>query len=275
MKTRYFADQVRYQTMTSEELRNVFLIEKLFRENSLDLFYTEADRGIVGSAVPVTDSLKLAAGKEIVSEYFTERREIGVINIGSTGTITVDGESYILENLDGLYIGRSSREVLFSSKDSAKPAKFYLLSYPAHKVYPTKKIVISEAETQALGSQENANNRVIYKYIHPSGIKSCQLVMGFTVLASGNVWNTMAPHTHERRSEIYLYFDLGDDILFHFMGKPEQTKHLVVRNGQAVMSPSWSIHSGVGTKHYSFVWGMGGENQDFDDMDFIDLGNLQ
>lgn len=275
METRYLADQVRYQRMNTEELRQTFLIANLFQEGKVVLYYTEADRGVVGSVVPLDKSLQLPAGKELAAKHFADRREIGVINIGSTGIVTVDGRAFELNKLDGLYIGRGSKKITFSSKDKKSPAKFYLLSYPAHKAYPTKKIRQMDSEKVPLGSTEMSNKRVIYKYIRPGAVESCQLVMGYTILERGSVWNTMAPHTHERRTEIYMYFDLNDQLLFHFMGKPDQTRHLVVREGQAVISPSWSIHAGAGTKNYTFIWGMGGENQEFGDMDGIDMSGIK
>ncbi|HES59785.1 MAG TPA: 5-dehydro-4-deoxy-D-glucuronate isomerase, partial [Caldithrix sp.] len=241
------------------------------------LIYTDVDRAIVGSAVPGSKSLKLEASKkEMSAEYFTERREIGVINIGAKGNITVDGKSYELENKDGLYIGRGSKDIGFSSANAKEPAKYYILSYPAHTDYPTKLIKKSEANPVHLGSLEEANKRTIFQYIHENGVKSCQLVMGFTQLESGSIWNTMAAHTHQRRTEIYMYFDMGkNDLVFHFMGKPDATKHLIIRNGQAVLSPSWSLHAGAGTRNYAFIWGMGGENQEFTDMDGIAMDELK
>jgi 4-deoxy-L-threo-5-hexosulose-uronate ketol-isomerase len=269
MKMRYLADQVRYQRMNAEECRETFLVEDLFQPDKVVLHYTEADRGIVGSAVPVKNKLSLAGGKELASAYFGERREIGIINIGEPGMVVVDNQEFKMANRDGLYIGRGARDISFLTDDEKHPARFYLLSYPAHQNLPHRKITQQQAETVQLGSQQMSNKRTIYKYIRPPEVESCQLVMGLTTLDTGNVWNTMTPHTHERRTEIYMYFDLDDQILFHFMGKPEQTRHLVIRDGQAVISPSWSIHAGAGTKAYSFIWGMGGENQEFDDMDGI------
>jgi 4-deoxy-L-threo-5-hexosulose-uronate ketol-isomerase len=188
----------------------------------------------------------------------------------------VDGEKYKMNNRDGLYIGRGHKKIEFSSEDSKNPAKFYILSYPAHTEYPTALIKMSEANPVHLGSQEEANKRTIYQYIHENGVKSCQLVMGFTQLETGSIWNTMSAHTHQRRTEIYMYFDMGkNDLVFHFMGKPEATRHLVVRNGQATLSPSWSLHSGAGTRSYAFIWGMGGENQEFTDMDGIEMDHLK
>ncbi|MFB0516553.1 MAG: 5-dehydro-4-deoxy-D-glucuronate isomerase [Candidatus Neomarinimicrobiota bacterium] len=274
MEIRYLADQVRYQQMNSQELRETFLIQDLFVQDQVSLYYTETDRCVVGSAVPVNQALRLSVGKELASDYFAERREVGIMNIGATGSVVADGTAYELRNREGLYVGRGSKEIVFHSASAEQPAKFYLLSYPAHKAYPTKKVGKQQASTVALGSVEKANKRTIFKYIHPASMESCQLVMGLTELEKGSVWNTMPPHTHERRTEIYMYFDLGDDLLFHFMGAPEQTRHLVVREGQAVVSPSWSIHAGVGTSNYAFIWGMGGENQEFDDMDGIDLDKI-
>ncbi len=277
MDVRYVADQVRYQTMTTDELRNSFLVEKLFKEGQVYLLYTDVDRAIVGSAVPTSTKLMLEASKkEMSAEYFAQRREIGVINIGSKGVIIVDGQKYELENRDGLYIGRGSKQIEFESVDSKNPAQYYLLSYPAHTEYPTSLVKKTNANPVHLGSQEEANKRTIYQYIHENGVQSCQLVMGFTQLEPGSIWNTMSAHTHQRRTEIYMYFDMGkDDLVFHFMGKPEATKHLVIRNGQAILSPSWSLHSGAGTHNYAFIWGMGGENQEFTDMDGIAMNNLK
>jgi 4-deoxy-L-threo-5-hexosulose-uronate ketol-isomerase len=277
MEVRYVADQIRYQTMTTDELRMTFLVENLFRNGRIGLLYTDVDRAIIGSAVPTDKKLEMKASKkEMASEYFTERREVGVINIGDNGEVTVDGRTYKMGNRDGLYIGRGGKKIEFASKDKKKPAKFYIQSYPAHTAYPTTLIKHAEANPVRLGDQETANKRTIYQYIHANGVKSCQLVMGFTQLEPGSIWNTMAAHTHQRRTEIYMYFDLGKkDLLFHFMGMPENTRHLVVRNGQAVLSPSWSMHAGAGTRSYAFIWGMGGENQEFTDMDGIDMGELR
>jgi len=276
METKYLADQIRYQRMNTGELRETYLLENNFNPGSLDLVYSDSDRAIVGSAVPQKKELKLEGVKELSSDFFAQRREIGIINIGSEGTITVDGKTYSMDKLDGLYIGCGSKEICFSSEKEDDPAYFYILSYPAHKKYPTTQAKISDAEAVNLGSKAESNERTIYKYIHPAGIKSCQLVMGFTILAEGSVWNTMPAHTHERRTEVYMYFDLDENaVLFHLMGKPEETRHIVMRNRQAVLSPSWSIHSAAGTKKYSFVWGMGGENQEFADMDGIEMGRLR
>jgi 4-deoxy-L-threo-5-hexosulose-uronate ketol-isomerase len=277
MEVRYTADLVRYQTMTATELRQSFLLENLFAPNKIELVYSDLDRAIVGSAVPVKKELSLdASEKEMAANYFAERREIGVINIGAQGVVRVDGKSYELDNRDGLYVGRGSTSILFSSRDAQQPARFYIQSYPAHTAYPTTLVKMAEANQVHLGSPEEANKRTIYQYIHINGVQSCQLVMGFTQLEVGSIWNTMSTHTHQRRTEIYLYFDLGaQDVVFHFMGKPDETRHLVIRNDQVVLSPSWSIHSGVGTRSYAFIWGMGGENQEFSDMDGVQMEKLR
>jgi 4-deoxy-L-threo-5-hexosulose-uronate ketol-isomerase len=276
MQVHYLADRIRYQRMTSKELRETFLVTDLFQKNKIILHYSEIDRTILGSVVPVKRKLSLEAGKEIAAKYFAQRREVGILNIGSTGQVDVDGKNFLLDAKDGLYIGRGSKDISFSSKNPDKPAQFYLLSYPAHRDYPTSLIKKSEAEHVKLGSDDACNKRIINKYIHPNGVKSCQLVMGYTELAQGSVWNTMPTHTHERRTEVYFYFNVETNTLvFHLMGTPEETRHLVVENKQAVLSPSWSIHSGVGTRNYSFIWGMGGENQDFDDMDFVEMKKLR
>ena len=263
--------------MNSEELRNNFLVDSLFKPGELTLIYTDVDRSIIGSAVPVNKELSLTGSKkETASDYFAERREIGIINIGAKGSVNVDGILYVLEKKDCLYIGKGAKEIKFFSKDPADPSSFYIASYPAHKEYSVKLIKFTDAEKQSLGSSENCNKRVINKYILPGKVESCQLVMGLTEIENGSVWNTFPPHTHQRRTEIYLYFDLKEDsIVFHFMGEEKETRHLIVRDKQAVISPSFSIHSGVGTSNYSFIWGMGGENQVFDDMDGLNLKNIK
>ncbi len=276
MEVRYSPNPDNMALLTSEELREAFLVESLFKPDSVELLYSDADRAIIGSAVPVSKTLKLQASKkEMAAGYFAERREIGIINIADAGAIKVDGKDFEMNKKDTLYIGRGSKEISFSSKDKNKPACFYLVSYPAHASYPTSKMTKSEATAVNLGDQDHANKRTIYKSIHPGGLKSCQLVMGFTELEAGSIWNTMPPHTHMRRTEIYMYFDLPEEnLVCHLMGQPDQTRHLFLRNRQAVISPSWSIHAGAGTSNYSFIWSMGGENQDFDDMDFIKLSEL-
>jgi len=262
--------------MNTEELRAAFLLDGLFKPDSVEWSYFEVDRTIVGSAVPVKRSLGLKAPKEMRSAFFAERREVGILNIGGGGAVAVDGHVHKLGKKDALYIGRGSREIEFASEKSAEPARFYFLSYPAHREYPVQKVSRADAESQKLGSPEGANQRTIHKMILPGKVQSCQLVMGFTELAAGSVWNTMPPHTHDRRNEVYLYFDMDENSrVFHLFGLPQETRHLVVSGGQAVVSPSWSIHSGVGTGAYTFCWGMGGENQEFSDMDAVQMGDIR
>lgn len=268
METRYSRDPQTFARMNTSEIRGEFLIEDLFTPGNIILNYLHVDRMIVGSAVPTNSPLQLEAGEELRAQYFAERREIGVFNIGGQGMISVDEGQFEMAYQDMLYIGRGSKKVFFLSADISHPARFYIVSLPAHKEYPTTHIDKTQANRVDLGNKEAANIRTIYQYIHEGGVPSCQLVMGFTELASGSVWNTMSAHTHERRSEVYMYYNLsGDNVIFHLMGDPHETRHMVVRDGQAVISPSWSIHAGAGTNHYSFVWAMGGENQSFDDMD--------
>ena len=275
MNIRYTIGKNEYKRMTTDELRDAFLVD-LFETGKMNLLYCEVERGVVGAVVPTAGSLKLEAGQELAADYFCQRREVGVLNLGAAGTVTVDGTEYKMDNLDGLYIGRGSKEIVFESDSAEDPARFYLISYPAHAAYPTTLAKQADANALELGTVEDANKRTIYQYIHENGIKSCQLVMGFTVLEPGSVWNTMPCHTHERRTEVYLYFGLDEESrVFHMMGPGDETRHLVVGNEQAVISPMWSIHSGCGTCNYSFCWGMGGENQRFDDMDHIAIKNLK
>jgi 4-deoxy-L-threo-5-hexosulose-uronate ketol-isomerase len=275
MDIRYPPDPGHFERMNTAEIKQSFLIKDLFVPDELKLVYSHVDRMVIGSAVPTSTPLLLEAGPELATEYFAQRREIGVLNIGAQGAVNVDGQAYTMSNRDVLYIGLGSREIEFSSADTSNPARFYLVSLPAHTSYPTRLARQDAAEPVRLGSQAESNQRVIYKCIHPQGIRSCQLVMGFTELAEGSVWNTMAAHTHERRSEVYMYFDLpGDAVVFHLMGQGHETRHLVVRDRQAVISPSWSIHAGAGTRNYSFVWAMGGENQEFGDMDAVGMDQL-
>lgn len=276
MTERHPADPVRFQRMTTTEIREGFLVEHLFTPGDLRSIYWHVDRAVFGSAAPLDKSLALTASRELAAEYFCQRREIGVMNVGDDGSITVDGKTYEMANRDCLYIGRGSKQVEFASADSSKPAMFYFISFPAHTVHPVSHLKMADAEPLHLGSAVQCNERTIYKYIHPDGAKSCQLVMGFTVLAEGSVWNTMPAHLHPRRSEIYMYFDIAPETqVFHFMGKPEETRHIGVGNRQVVMSPSWSIHSGVGTGNYSFIWAMGGENQDFSDIDGVPVPEVR
>lgn len=275
METRYPPDPAGVQGMTTDELRNRFLIDGLFGPGLSSMIYWAFDRSVVGSAVPTSGLLTLEASKELASEYFAQKREVGVLNIGREGFINVDGTQYPMNHRDVLYIGMGSRKIEFGSADPTQPACFYIVSYPAHTSYPTVRVSREEAAATDLGSKEAANVRTIRKYIHPGGAKSCQLVMGVTDLAEGSVWNTMPAHTHARRSEVYMYFNMNDDdLVLHLMGEPNQTRNIMVRNTQVVLSPSWSIHSGVGTRGYSFCWAMGGENQDFGDMDGVQMQEL-
>ncbi|MEC0176741.1 5-dehydro-4-deoxy-D-glucuronate isomerase [Paenibacillus favisporus] len=277
MEIRYASHPQEVKAFDTARLRQEFLIESMFVADQLTLYYTHVDRFIVGGAVPVNQSVKLEADpKTMGADTFLERREIGIINVGGPGTISVDGTDYSIDSKDCLYVGLGAKEVVFSSSDKANPAKYYLNSTPAHKAYPTVKAAISEASPNNLGSLSNSNERTIYRYIHTGGIQSCQLVMGMTLLKPGSMWNTMPCHTHNRRSEVYFYFDMPEDgSVFHFMGEPQETRHLVVRNEQGVISPSWSIHSGVGTNSYTFIWGMAGENQIFEDMDPVGMDELK
>jgi 4-deoxy-L-threo-5-hexosulose-uronate ketol-isomerase len=276
MEVRYSPDPIRFERMTTEETRRHFLVESLFGADEIQMIYVDVDRVIAGSAVPARQSLALTSASELRADFFCQRRELGVLNVGQAGTVIVDGRRFTLLNRDGMYIGRGSKDITFESDDSGSPAMFYLVSYPAHASYPTMHISKAQAAAVNLGSVPQANKRTIFKYIHPDGVKSCQLVMGFTEMAEGCVWNTMPPHTHERRMEVYMYFDFPDTArVFHLMGKHDQTRHIVVAPRQAVISPSWSIHSGVGTQAYTFCWAMGGENQTFDDMDPIAIGDLK
>ena len=260
----------------TSRLREEFLIDDLFRDNEIKLVYSHIDRIITGSAVPVGKTLPLTAGDELRAEYFLQRREMGVINIGGEGVVTVDGVEYALRCKDGLYIGRGGKEIAFASRDAGNPAKFYLNSAPAHKTCPTVLIKPEDCVKVELGTLEESNHRTICKYILPGQVESCQLVMGMTSLMPGSVWNTMPCHTHDRRMEVYLYFDLpADAVVFHYMGEPTETRHIVMRNQQAVISPSWSIHSASGTRAYTFIWGMVGENQAFDDMDAVAMQDIK
>ncbi|MDI3477654.1 MAG: 4-deoxy-L-threo-5-hexosulose-uronate ketol-isomerase [Thermoanaerobacterium sp.] len=276
MEVRYASHYEDVKHYDTTELRKHFLIENLFTPGKLNMVYSHVDRIIVAGAVPTDKPLYLEASKELGSNYFLERREMGIINIGGTGIVNLDGERYELNNSDGLYVGMGIKEVSFESLDANNPAKFYINSATAHKSYPTVKIGLSEANKVKAGTDEECNKRTINQYVHPAVCQSCQLVMGMTILEPGSIWNTMPCHTHERRMEVYLYFNMDEDnVVFHFMGTPNETRHIVVKNEQAVISPSWSIHSGVGTKNYTFIWGMVGENQTFTDMDEIPTKDLR
>lgn len=267
------SDSMYYNT---EELRENYLAAEVFAKDEIQLTYSHVDRIIFGGAMPASKTLKLEAGKELGVTYFLERRELGIINVGGEGTVVLDGKEYPMIKGDGLYVGKETKEVLFKSKDAKNPAKFYLNSTPAHAVYPTVKIEFSKANPKQMGDEQNLNKRTIYQYVHPAVCQSCQLLMGMTILDPKNVWNTMPCHTHERRMEVYFYFDMKEDArVIHLMGEPNETRHIVMKNEQAVISPSWSIHTGVGTSNYTFIWGMAGENQTFDDMDAVAMDQLR
>ncbi|MDK0557817.1 5-dehydro-4-deoxy-D-glucuronate isomerase [Clostridium perfringens] len=276
MRTRYAnnpRDSKRYDT---EELRENYLVEDIFKDDQIEIVYSHVDRIIFGGIKPVYKELKLEAGKEMGVDYFLERRELGIINIGGKAIVTIDGTEYELKEKDGLYVGKGNKEVSFKSVNPEEPAKLYVNSVPAHKEYETVKIDIEKANPVRLGDNKTLNKRTIYQYVHPNVCESCQLLMGLTMLEPGNAWNTMPCHTHERRMEVYFYFDMDEDTrVFHLMGEPTETRHLVVKNEECVISPSWSIHSGVGTSNYTFIWGMCGENKTFDDMDNIPMDVLR
>ncbi len=276
MRIYQMADKVRYSRMTTEERRATFLLEGLFKPGEIKCVYVDLDRTVIGSAVPTGEALRLETEPELRADYFLERRELGVLNTGGPGSVEVDGVSFELDKLDCLYVGRGSKSVLFRSKSASEPASYYLLSYPAHREYPTAMVKFKDLEGLKLGAAETCNKRAIYKAIHKDGLQSCQLVMGFTLLEPGSNWNTMPPHTHMRRSEIYLYFDVDPaHRVLHLMGPTDETSHIMVADREVVVSPGWSIHAGVGTKNYTFCWGMGGENQDYADMDLATIAELK
>lgn len=261
--------------MTTAEIRESFLVPQIYQMGGFNGLFTDLDRLVVAGAVPVDSPLDLPNHRETGRAFFLERRELGAINTGGPGEVTVDGQTFPVEPLGCIYVGMGSQNVTFASKDPQNPAKFFILSCPAHTQYPTTVATRDEATIVALGSQATANQRVIRQYIHENGIQSCQLVMGFTELAEGSVWNTFPPHTHNRRTEVYFYFDMDERVLAHFMGEPTATRHLFIQNEQTVLSPSWSIHSGCGQGNYKFIWGMAGENQQFTDMDAIQPSELR
>ncbi len=276
MKTIQLPDEMRSMSLSTEQLRQSFLLDSLFAEGCIELVYVDLDRTVIGGAMPLDKPLLLPCPHELRAQAFLERRELGALNIGGNGAVEVDGQRYDIARLDALYVGRGASSVTFHSDDVKCPACFYLLSYPAHAAYPTTRIVFEHQAPLTLGAQPTANLRHISKLIHLEGTRSCQLVMGITRLEEGSVWNTMPPHTHMRRSEVYLYFDLDPaDRVVHLMGSPQQTRHLLVANRQVVISPGWSIHAGVGTRNYKFCWGMGGENQVYTDMDPVAVTDLR
>ena len=276
MRTLFVSDPIRYPRMTTEELRESFHIGGLSRLGEIHLSYVDLDRAVVGVASPTDQPIALESSPELRAAYFTERRELGALNTGGEGIVHVGNSTYSLANLDLIYIGRGNPEIRFESRSKQSPAVFYLLSYLAHTTYPTTLIKKESAQPTDIGSTAQCNRRTIYKYIHAAGAQSCQLVMGVTHLQEGSNWNTMPAHTHMRRSEIYFYFDLAEGArIFHMMGPAAQTRHIVVADREAVVSPGWSIHAGVGTQAYKFCWGMGGENQDYADMDPVTLADLR
>ena len=275
MKLHYFSTPAATNTLSTEQLRETFLIGGLFRPGEVIAHYTDIDRMICGAAVPTGAPLGLPTDKELGTSFFLERREIGILNVGSgAGVVRVGGIAHTLSTLDCLYIGLGEKDVVFENGPAGQ-AQFYFVSTPAHAKHPTTVARRADASAAPIGDATKANRRTILKYIHPEGIKSCQLVLGFTEFEPGNIWNTMPPHTHSRRTEIYLYFDLGENIAMHFMGEPQATRHLVVRDREVVLSPAWSIHCGVGTGAYRFVWAMGGDNQNFSDMDPAPIATLK
>ena len=280
MDIRYSCNQKDFKRYTTEETRNEFLITGLYKADEVVAVYSHVDRMVTLGCMPVSETVSIDKGIDVWANfgttYFLERREIGIFNIGGAGKISVDGKEYKLGYKDCLYITKGAKEVLFSSDDAQKPAKFYMVSAPAHCSYETRLIKIEDAAKKPLGAMETSNKRVINQFIHPSVLKTCQLSMGMTCLEPGSVWNTMPAHTHERRMEVYTYFEIPEgNVVFHMMGEGNETRHIVMQNEEAVISPSWSIHSGAGTSNYTFIWAMGGENQEFDDMDVIPTTELR
>ena len=269
-------DAERTRRLTTDELRDRFLVQDLFQDGQVTLRFVDLDRVVLGGAVPTAAPLDLGVPEELAADSFTERRELGVLNVGGAGSVRVGDESYDLAPRDLLYVGRGSGAVAFESESADAPARFYLVSYPAHAEHPTTLVRQQDAEKAELGSAEKVNRRDLYKYVRPGGVESSQLVMGVTEIKAGSAWNTMPAHTHARRTEVYLYFDLADDdVVFHMMGEPQEVRTVVVRDGEAVLSPGWSIHAGAGTGRYSFCWAMGGENQDFADMQHVAMTDLR
>ena len=276
MEIRFQNSPAEVAMMDTDELRENFLSDDLVQEGSIRFLYSHYDRVIIGGASPAGEPLSLENDPELRADFFMQRRDLGIINVGGNGSVSVDGTRYELSKLEALYAGMGVRDVQFNSSDPANPAIFFLMSAPAHQSYPTRKMGKEEASPAHMGDLETANKRTIYKYIHADGIKSCQLVMGLTVLEKGSVWNTMPAHTHTRRMEAYFYFDVPDQHrVFHFMGEPAQTRHMLVANNNAILSPPWSIHSGCGTSNYSFIWGMAGENYSFTDMDAVPIPDIR
>jgi 4-deoxy-L-threo-5-hexosulose-uronate ketol-isomerase len=274
MKIHHSPSPSETKVLGTQQLRDAFLIGQLFQPGKVTAHYTDLDRMIAGGAVPTEKPLTLPHAKATGTDYFLARREIGIVNVGAPGAITVGGTRYAMDSLDCLYIGLGEQDVTFENGASGQ-AQYYFISTPAHAKYPTAHATRGQGNANPIGDAAKCNRRRITKYIHPEGIKSCQLVLGFTEFESGSVWNTMPPHTHSRRTEIYFYFDLGDDLVMHLLGEPQDTRHVIVRDREVVLSPSWSVHAGVGTGSYRFIWAMGGDNQTFSDMDQIPLSELR
>ena len=276
MEIRYAVHPDHGKNLDTRGMRKNFLVESLFKRGEIKMVYSHVDRIVTGSAVPLSAALALEGGKELGSSYFLERREMGIINIGGPGKVITETQTYIVGARDGLYLGAGTKDVRFESDSPDKPAEFYINSAPAHKAFPSRIVTLKDAKEVNLGSSAESNQRTIHQFIHPDVVESCQLVMGMTILKQGSIWNTMPAHTHDRRMEVYLYFDMAEKTrVFHFMGEPDETRHIVIKNKEAVIMPSWSIHSGVGTASYTFIWGMVGENQTFTDMDHIAMEDLK
>jgi 4-deoxy-L-threo-5-hexosulose-uronate ketol-isomerase len=276
MEIRFQSSPREVKGMNTQQLRENFLVQHLMQANQIQLVYSHFDRVIVGGAMPVTNPVLLPNEAELRADYFLERRELGIINVGGAGSVEADGVVYELNKLDALYLGKGTRSVSFSSASADQPAQYFLLSAPAHHTYPNRCMQKDEAAPVHLGEKATSNERTIYKYIHQEGIQSCQLVMGLTVLKEGSVWNSVPPHTHTRRMEVYFYFDLPEaHRVFHLMGEPQETRHIVMANQEAVISPPWSVHCGPGTTNYGFIWAMAGENYTFTDMDPVPIATMQ
>ena len=276
MEIRFQSSPREVKGMNTQQLRENFLVQNLMQANQIELVYSHFDRVIVGGAMPVSNPVLLPNEAELRADYFLERRELGIINVGGAGTVEADGVVYELNKLDALYLGKGTRSVSFTSASADQPAQYFLLSTPAHHTYPNRRMQKDEAAPVHLGEKATSNERTIYKYIHQEGIQSCQLVMGLTVLKEGSVWNSVPPHTHTRRMEVYFYFDLPEaHRVFHLMGEPQETRHIVMANQEAVISPPWSVHCGPGTTNYGFIWAMAGENYTFTDMDPVPIATMQ
>ena len=276
MEIRFQSSPREVKGMNTQQLRENFLVQNLMQANQIQLVYSHFDRVIVGGAMPVSNPVLLPNEAELRADYFLERRELGIINVGGAGTVEADGVVYELNKLDALYLGKGTRSVSFTSASADQPAQYFLLSAPAHHTYPNRRMQKDEAAPVHLGEKATSNERTIYKYIHQEGIQSCQLVMGLTVLKEGSVWNSVPPHTHTRRMEVYFYFDLPEaHRVFHLMGEPQETRHIVMANQEAVISPPWSVHCGPGTTNYGFIWAMAGENYTFTDMDPVPIATMQ